>query len=63
MRFKKSSSTYPLGTDKIALGIFDIFMAFPAFIYIMVLIGILGNGKLNLIILMTVSTWVIFISS
>lgn len=45
--------------DKIALGIFDIFMAFPPFVYIMVLIGVLGNGKLNLIISMTVSTWVI----
>lgn len=45
--------------DRILLNIFDVFMAFPPFVYVMVLIGLLGSGKLNLILSISISTWVI----
>ncbi len=45
--------------DKGLMIVFDLFMAFPPFVYVMVLIGLMGNDRLNLILSMTMFTWVI----
>lgn len=45
--------------DNILMGVFDVFMSFPPFVYVMVLIGLMGNGKFILILSMILSTWVI----
>lgn len=46
-------------TDKILTGLFDIFMSFPPFIYVMALIGIMGGNKITLIASLILGSWAI----
>ncbi len=55
-------SAYKSGmVDKIIMAICNIFMAFPAFMIAIALIGALGNGVYNLLIAVAVSMWAWFV--
>lgn len=44
-------------TDRICTALFDIFMSFPAFVYVMALIGVMGGSKTTLIISLILCSW------
>ncbi|WP_053957261.1 ABC transporter permease [Inediibacterium massiliense] len=46
--------------DKILTGLFDIFMSFPPFIYVMALIGVMGGNKMTLISSLVLGSWAFF---
>lgn len=44
-------------TDRFLTGLFDIFMSFPPFVYVMALIGVMGESKSALIVALILGTW------
>ena len=43
--------------DRILSGLFDIFMSFPPFIYVMALIGVMGGSKTTLTVALILGSW------